>query len=216
MLIAMVSAIVALACLYASARRVLFVHEATRHDLQRLVEELRGDAGARREAWLSAALAAEDDTWEGAVVRALAEPEVRVRVGELNEQLTELDFQLTRWSRVPRVCASLSSSVGFLLAALLLRRGLVDPTALSGDVPTLVTTGLVGQALTVVGFGLAGAVGCAALQARANRAARAGSEAADELVDRLDTLAKRRREGEAGESSESSESSESKRPLDAT
>ncbi len=216
MLIAMVSALVALACLYASARRVLFVHEATCHDLQRLVEELRGDAGARREAWLSAALASEDDTWEGAVVRALAEREVRVRVGELNEQLTELDFQLTRWSRVPRVCASLSSSVGFLLAALLLRRGLVDPTALSGDVPTLVTTGLVGQALTVVGFGLAGAVGCAALQARANRAARAGSEAADELVDRLETLAKRRRELESSEPSESSESSESKLPLDAT
>lgn len=187
MVIAIVSALVALACVWASARRLRFVDGATRHDLTRLVEELRGDAGARRGRSISSALATED-SWEGAVVRALREPDPRIRVAELNEQLTELDFELTRWSRVPRVCASLSSSIGFLLAALLLRQGLVDPTALSGDVSELVTGGLVGQALTVVGFGLAGAVACAALQARGNRASRVTSEAADDFIERLETL----------------------------
>jgi hypothetical protein len=55
----------------------------------------------------------------------------------------------------------------------------------------LVTSGLVGQALTVVGFGLAGAIGCAALKAQADRAARAAASFADELVDRIEELGAR-------------------------
>jgi len=192
MWIALFSVLVATICIAASGRRLLFVHEATRYDVGRLVEELRGDAGASRGARVSAGLA-QEDCWEGAVVRALAHEDPRVRVAELNEQLADLDYELSRWSRVPRVCASLSSSIGFLLAALTLRQGLSDPTALSGDVSELVTVGLVGQALTVVGLGLAGAVACAALKARGDRAARAGSEAADDFVERLETLSQRAR-----------------------
>ncbi len=197
MIVPIVSALCAIACVAASARRLLIVHHATEHDLEGLVVALRGDAGARRGAVVSRALAGEEG-WEGAVARAIAMETPNVRVAEINEQLTELDFQLSRWSRVPRVCASLSSSAGFLLAAVLLREGLSDPSALSGDVGELVTSGLVGQALTVVGLGLAGAVACAALKARADRAARDGSRAADELVDRLEELAARARGASAG------------------
>ena len=192
---AFVAAIVALACLVASARRVFFAHTATRYDLQRLVEELRGNAGALRAPRLRERLL-DSESWEGDVVRALAAEDPRVRVAELNEALTELDFRLGRWARVPRVCASLSSSIGFLLAALLLRRGLSDPTALSGEVAELVTSGIVGQAMAVAGFGLAGAVGCAAFQARGQRAAKACSSAADAFIERLETLDARVREGE--------------------
>jgi hypothetical protein len=187
-----VAALVALACLVASARRVFFAHTATRYDLGRLVEELRGNAGALRSSRLRERLL-ESDSWEGDVVRALSAQDARIRVAELNEALTELDFRLGRWARVPRVCASLSSSIGFLLAALLLRRGLSDPTALSGDVADLVTSGIVGQAMAVAGFGLAGAVGCAAFQARGQRAAKACSAAADAFLERLETLDARER-----------------------
>lgn len=195
MIVAFVAVVCAGACVAASARRLLLVHRATALDLDAIVVELRGDAGARRGAKVAAALANEP-SWEGGIARALALSEPMHRVAELNELLTELDFQLSRWSRVPRVCASLSSSAGFLLAAALLREGLADPTALSGDVGELVTSGLVGQALTVVGFGLAGAVACAALKARADRAAKMGSLAADAFVERLEELAERARSGE--------------------
>lgn len=190
---AFVAALVALACLVASARRVFFAHTATRYDLQRLVEELRGNAGALRAPRVRERLL-DSESWEGEVVRALAAEDPRVRVAELNEALTELDFRLGRWARVPRVCASLSSSLGFLLAALLLRRGLSDPTALSGEVAELVTSGIVGQAMAVAGFGLAGAVGCAAFQARGQRAAKACSSAADAFIERLETLDARARD----------------------
>jgi hypothetical protein len=190
-MIAVVSFFVALVCLAASARRVHLVTTATSFDVELLVRELRGDAGARRGPAVTQALAESDAPWEGQVARAVRAKDPRVRVAELNEAFTELDFALSRWSRVPRVCASLSSSVGFLLAALLLRQGLSDPTALSGDVLELVTSGLVGQALTVVGFGLAGAIGCAALKAQADRAARAAASFADELVDRIEELGAR-------------------------
>ncbi len=194
MVIPAMAALVALACVSASARRLWFVLSATTYDLDRVVEELRGNAGARRAGRIRAALA-RTDSWERDVVLALAHADPVRRTAELNEQLTELDFRFVRWSRVPRVCASLSSSGGFLLAALLMRQGMADPTALSSSVSDLVTTGLVGQALAVVGFGLAGAVGCAALQARGNRAAKEGAAAADAFVARLEVLAERERAG---------------------
>lgn len=205
-MIAIVSFVVALVCLAASARRVHFVHTATAFDVEVLVRELRGDAGARRGPSVTAALAESDAPWEGQVARAVCAKDARVRVAELNEAFTELDFALSRWSRVPRVCASLSSSVGFLLAALLLRQGLSDPTALSGDVLELVTSGLVGQALTVVGFGLAGALGCAALKAQADRASRDVASFADELVDRIEELGAREVDAREGVASAESPS----------
>lgn len=190
MLIPLVAALVALGCFFASARRLRFALSATLHDLDRVVEALRGDAGARRAERIAHALRGEP-SWEADILAAFEHRDPRRRTAELNEQLTELDYRLARWSRVPRVCASLSSSVGFLLAALLMRRGLADPASLAGDVQELVTTGLVGQALTVVGFGLAGAVGCAALHARGRRAAKDGTLAADAFIARLEALADR-------------------------
>lgn len=190
MLIPVAAAVVALACFGASARRLWFALTATSHDLERVVEALRGDAGALRAGRIAQAMRREG-SWEAEVLTAFDGRDVLRRTAELNEQMTELDHRLARWSRVPRVCASLSSSVGFLLAALLMRRGLADPASLAGEVQDLVTTGLVGQALTVVGFGLAGAVGCAALHARGRRAAKDGSLAADAFVARLEALADR-------------------------
>jgi len=204
------AALFAGACVAVSARRLLFVHQATDLDLATIEVALRGNAGARRGASVSRALEGRSG-WEGEVARAIALEAPNARIAELNEQLTELDFQLSRWSRVPRVCASLSSSAGFLLAAVVLREGLADPTALSGDVGELVTGGLVGQALTVVGLGLAGAVACAALKTHADRAARDGSRAADELIERLEELAARRR-GQGPFSEEAEEPEELEEP----
>ena len=82
------------------------------------------------------------------------EMERKARMALVNEQLREVDWSLGKWARVPRVCASISSSAGLLLATFVLRAGLKDPSALSGDIGELVTSGLVGQALGVASLGI--------------------------------------------------------------
>lgn len=76
------------------------------------------------------------------------------------EQELDLDYALLRWGRVPRVCASLSTSAGFMIASLLLRDALMNDGVLGGDIALLLTQGPVGEAMAVAGFGLAGALYC--------------------------------------------------------
>ena len=125
--------------------------------------------------------------WERDLVEALsAAPDVRAAL--VNEQLTELDYRIQRWARVPRVCASIATSFGFMLATLVLRDGLAD----TGDVPIevgeLVLRGLVGDALTVGAMGIVGTAFCIGAQSEARRIARARIAGADKLVERLEGL----------------------------
>jgi hypothetical protein len=125
--------------------------------------------------------------WERDLLQTLAAPP-ELRVALVNEQLTELDYRLQRWARVPRVCASISTSVGFMLATLVLRTALAD----AGDVPIevgeLVIRGLVGDALTVGAMGIVGTAFCIGAQGEARRIARARGKGADRLVERLESL----------------------------
>ena len=173
--------IVALSCALASARRVWLAANATALHPELVVKALTKkelDRGQLR----AIVLADPDAEWERELFSAMEEEREDVRAALVNEQLTELDWRLNRWGRVPRVCASLATSAGLLLATLVLRQGLSDASALSGDLAELVVRGLVGDALTVAGFGIVGTVFCISAQGHAKRIARARSESVDRLI----------------------------------
>jgi hypothetical protein len=104
-----------------------------------------------------------------------------VRIGLINEELSELDHRMQRWVRVPRVCASICTSSGFLLAATVLRVSLSGESAPAGGVDAAVL-----QAINVAAVGLAGAAFCIAIQMRARTATASRAKAFDQLVRRLE------------------------------
>ena len=187
-MIPFVAVLVVLACAAASARRVWFAANATALHPDVVYEALSGASGPASLDALRAVVANEPDAdWERDLLATLAAPP-DVRVALVNEQLTELDYRIQRWARVPRVCASISTSVGFMLATLVLRTALAD----TGDVPIeigeLVIRGLVGDALTVGALGIVGTAFCIGAQSEARRIATAWAAGADRLVERLEAL----------------------------
>ena len=186
-MIAIAAVVVALLCAAASARRVWLAANATALHPEEVVKALA--EGPEAVASLREVVAKLPDAdWERELLAALASP-VDVRAALVNEQLTELDYRIQRWSRVPRVCASIATSFGFMLASLVLRNGLAADTGeLSSDVAELVVRGLVGDALLVGAMGLVGTAFCIAAQSEAKRIARARMRGADALVDRLESL----------------------------
>lgn len=178
-----------LGCIGASARRLYFAVHPTPLDAALLVKELQGARGRARYAALCRAIAETPEAdWERDLVDALGADE-EVRVARINEQLAELDHRLHRWIRVPRVCASISSSSGFLLAAVALRLGLARVDALAEEAVTDTLQAAALDALGIVALGMWGTVACIALQRQARVVAKARLEAADKLVDRLEILA---------------------------
>jgi len=189
MAVVLLAALVAIACVAASARRLYFAASPTALDPARVLSALRGDQGRARYAQIAAAMRADDEApWERALFEALAQP-ADVRAALVNEQLMELDFTTQRWERVPRVCASIASSTGFLLAALALRNGLNDPAAFADDTRHEVINQALTSAVDVAAIGIAGATFCVAALMRARKLARARRDAVDKLVERLETLA---------------------------
>lgn len=188
-MIPLVAVLVVLACAAASARRVWFAANATAFHPDQVCAALEGASGPESIAALRAIVAKEPSAdWERDLLGALAAPEEQ-RAALVNEQLTELDYRIQRWGRVPRVCASISTSFGFMLATLVLRTALAD----TGDVPIevgeLVLRGLVGDALTVGAMGIVGTAFCVGAQSEAKRIAKARVAGADRLVERLEGLA---------------------------
>jgi hypothetical protein len=174
---------VALGCAAASARRIGLVVDATWLHPEDTLQALEGGTSVEALRALVAAEPAAD--WERDLLAALDATDERARAALVNEQLAELDYRQQRWARVPRVCASLATTAGLLLATLVLRRGLLEAGDLAGEG---VVRGLVGDALTVVAFGIAGTVFCIAAQGHAKRLVRARTRAADRLVEKLETL----------------------------
>ena len=125
--------------------------------------------------------------WERDLLGALTAP-VAQRIALVNEQLTELDYRIQRWARVPRVCASIATSFGFMLATLVLREGLADTGEVPIEVGEMVLKGLVADALMVGAMGLIGTAFCIGAQSEAKRIAKARSVGADKLVERLEEL----------------------------
>ena len=188
-MIPLVAIFVALACAAASARRVWFAANATALHPEDIVAALARAKGPEAVAVLRELVATEPAAdWERALLGALGAP-TELRIALVNEQLMELDYRIQRWVRVPRVCASITSSAGFMLGTLVLRNGLAaDTSELSSDVAELIIRGLVADALLVAAMGIIGMAFCIGAQAEARRIAKGRMKGADKLVERLEAL----------------------------
>lgn len=191
-MIPFVSLFIALACVAASIRRLWFVTHATALHPATVLDAMKPAKSAGEPVDLdrirALAAAVPDADWERDLCEALSARDAKVRAALVNEQLTELDWRTQRWARVPRVCASIAASAGFMLAALVMRQGLQSED-FSADLATLMIEGLVGDAFAVVLFGMVGTGFCIATQKLSNALAAARLKAADEIVERLEAQA---------------------------
>jgi len=173
------AAIVAFGCMAACTRRLyLATHPIAFHPTVWLEHVKRGEA----ELVLGAIAKDPRAVWERELVDAVSEPDPAARVGRVNEQLSELDFLLARWERVPRVCASIASSAGILFGSLVLRFGLNATLDIPDDGRSDAINGVVLQAVNVAALGVAGAAFAIASQYRARQASKAFQRDADTLV----------------------------------
>jgi hypothetical protein len=176
MIIPLIAGAISLACIAASTKRLSFAIAPTFLDVPTLVQALR--AGLRPKALTRAVAEIPEADWERAVLDAIEQPQA-ARNALLNEQLGEMDYRLQRWNRVPRVCASVASTGGFLLATLALTEGLSDGVSLDSGT-------LVHDAISAVTLGIAGAVYCVAAQFRARGEVKDRLAATDKLIERLE------------------------------
>jgi hypothetical protein len=177
LLFTFIAIVVAASCVAASWRRLALASSITATDPALLLAALRKDGAA----WTAVARelsATGEAEWEHELLEALEATPEDVRVALTNEQLGELDYRSQEWARVPRVCASIASSSGFLLASLAMRAGL------AADAPDV--NGAVASALNAATVGLAGAAFCIAAQSRARAVVRERMAAVDKLVERLE------------------------------
>jgi hypothetical protein len=177
MLLVAIAAAVSLLCALASTRRLVFAVAPTKLDPKMLADAVKG---APFDAVTRAVERVPDATWEKNLLGAMKLP-VHERAAEINEQLSEIDWLSERWARVPRVCASVSTSVGFLLATLALRQGLLDPNPEGIDA-------LIVRSINILAVGIAGAMFCAVVHFGAGKAARARLADVDALVERLEAI----------------------------
>jgi hypothetical protein len=166
----------------ASARRLAWVVAPTWTNPRLLADALTSPQGPAIVAGLRDAAARDERlAWEGGVLSAIDEHDVRARAARLNEQLSELDWRAQRWSRVPQVCARVAASAGFLFGTIAVIVGLGD------DTPGASRAALV-SALDAAAIGIAGTAFCVAIHLRARRALRERLAGADRLVDQLEKL----------------------------
>jgi hypothetical protein len=152
-------------------------------DHETLRAGLAGFEGPQARAQLGAALAeAPADAWERSLVESCNEPDENRRTALVNEQLSELEVLANRWASVPRVCARLATSVGFLCATVILLEGLAMP---EGDSFADALHGALLAAVGSLAAGIAGTAFSAAVHFRARRLRKATSAAADRLVHAL-------------------------------
>lgn len=171
---------VALACIAASARRLWIAAAPTSLAPDDVIAALND--GVSIEALKAAAAREPSADWERDLFEALATRDPGARAALVNEQLTELDLRMKRWERVPRVCASVATSVGILLGTMVLRRGL----AASGDLTEPFVWSVLNDAISVVSFGIVGTAFCIGAHTHARRMVRLRLEAADRMVERLE------------------------------
>jgi hypothetical protein len=125
----------------------------------------------------------EQATLERDLVAALEEEDERARIALVNEQLLELDWRAQRWARVPRVCASIATSAGFMFACVVVLHGL----AVAPEEANAVLV----SAIDALSVGIAGTSFCAAVHVRARRVASERLSASDRLIEGLEGLLRR-------------------------
>ncbi len=183
MLFALGAAIVAVACVIASARRLALAVAPVGLDPRLVLKALGGEKADAIVRSLKAELASDARfDWDRDLLSAFEVADERQRDALVNEQLLELEGRLTRSARVPRVCASIASSAGLLFGSLALVQGLGEPA--EGDV----THGALSTALGAVALGIAATTFCVAVHIRASRLSAQRRSAIDELVARLQAL----------------------------
>lgn len=189
-MLTILTAVLTLASVIASFRRLHFAIAPTPLDHALILKALRGEPGearARYDAVARAIHAVPQADWEHALLDAIARPG-DTRAAFVNEQLTEIDYRVQRWSRVPRVCASMCASTGFLFASLSLADSLSDPSVFAAETRGDAMSSAVFSALDCAAIGIAGTSFCIAIYVRARRAAKARLEATDKLVQRLEAI----------------------------
>jgi hypothetical protein len=198
------SAIVAMLCTAASLCRLRWAVEPTALDPAALRRVFAAEDGWAVVSRLREALAGNRElAWEHELLAAFTEPTAAAREARVNEQLTELDGRAERWSRVPRVCASIATSAGFLFATITLLRTMAPAVSAVSSVSSVSrdrrsdeVVASLAPALDTLAVGIAGASFCAAVHVRARTARRQRLSATDRWVERLRTLAARADAGE--------------------
>jgi hypothetical protein len=186
-MLALLAAVVAGCCVLASARRLAWAVAPTSLDASLLLKVLRGEgAETRYETLRRAATSAPGATWERDLFLGLAEDDPRSRDAQVVEQLLELDWRASRWARVPRVCASIATSAGFLFGSIALLRAMALPQPDGAD-PGAGTALM--SALDALTVGIAGTSFCVAVHLRTRNVARQSVAAGERLVGRLQALA---------------------------
>jgi hypothetical protein len=180
------------ACIVFSARRLAAVVSPTRYDAKRLLAALH-DADAMK-CLQEAFVRRGEACWERDVLEAASEPSPAAREALLDEQVMEAGWAIDRYARVPRVCASIATSSGFLCAAVTLITTLgqgagMDAGADGGPGPGEAMQEALTAALGTLGAGLVGTAFCVAVYMRARALAKARRAATDRLVDRVRALA---------------------------
>jgi hypothetical protein len=130
-----------------------------------------------------------DLSWERDIFEAACDPRPAEGDALLTEPLGDLDWRVLRWDRVPRVCASIATSAGFLFATIAVVRGLSIPS--DPEWAPAVREAL-DAALTALTIGIAGTAFCATIHLRTRRLPRTHLEAADRLVERVRSLCQAR------------------------
>jgi hypothetical protein len=169
------------ACVLASARRLQFAVDASAVDPTVLAAALRAGKSEPGKLWPALRRELLDEPkaeWERELLTAL-DAEGPARIALVNEQLAELDYRAQRWGRVPRVCASISTSFGFLLA-------FATVASMAGGDLDFAAAAV--SAINAVAIGLAGAAFCVAAHLRAMAIVRARLKAADQLAECLEDL----------------------------
>jgi hypothetical protein len=181
------AALVALACVVASGRRLAWVIAPTGLEPRMVAQALAQEAGGRTVVHaLRAALGSDGRLlWERELLAAFDEADERQRDALINEQLLELEARLARSSRVPRVCASIATSAGLLFGTLALVQGLAAPAGEGGGVAS---QSALASALGAVSLGIAATAFCVAVHVRAARIATERRAAFDDLVTLLERL----------------------------
>ncbi|HEY6460410.1 MAG TPA: hypothetical protein VIY73_09670 [Polyangiaceae bacterium] len=184
--------LVAVGCILASARRLAIASCPTTLDAGVLLAALEGkDRGAAAPRVQAVVLDAESVTaamaegvagWEKDLGAALKERDEGSRDALVEEQLVELDWVAQRWARVPRVCASIATSGGFLFGSVALLQGLALPA--DEGASSQVNAALF-AALDAVTIGIAATSFCAAIHVRTRRLVRDRLAGIQRLVELL-------------------------------
>lgn len=186
MLLTLGAAIVALACVLASGRRLASAVAPISLEPRMVLQALEGEHAGETLRSLGTALGSDPRlAWERDLFAAFEESDAQVRAARVNEQLFELEGRLTRSARVPRVCASIATSAGLLFGSLALLRGLAVP---EGEDSVAVSHAALSSALGAVSLGIAATAFCVAVHVRAGRVSAQRRMAIDELVTRLERL----------------------------